>query len=77
MDSQMPPGNQAFTTGPWRTWFAWRPVRLFGSSRVIWCRQIYRRTVRCDFRRGMTDYSDNPRRYPSGPSDPARWLSQK
>lgn len=27
----------------WTSWFAWRPVRLTASNRVVWLQQIYRR----------------------------------
>lgn len=46
---------------------------MFGSSRLVWGRYVYRRAVRRDYARSLTDYSDSPDRFPSGPSDPARW----
>lgn len=30
-------------TGPWKKWFAWRPVKLHGER--IWFRQIFRRKI--------------------------------
>lgn len=76
MRPQLPISQIAFETGPWQPWFAWRPVRLFGTSRVVWGRRIFRRAVRRDFAPYLLDYSDTPSRFPSGASDPARWMGQ-
>lgn len=37
---------------------------------------IFRRAVRRDYAHPLIDYSDTPDRFPSGPSDPARWTGQ-
>lgn len=76
MRPQLPISQIAFETGPWQPWFAWRPVRLFGTSRVVWGRRTFRRVVRRDFAPYLLDYSDTPSRFPSGASDPARWMGQ-
>ena len=31
------------TLGPWKPWFAWRPVKFKGKR--VWLKKIYRRTV--------------------------------
>jgi hypothetical protein len=49
---------------------------MFGSARLVWGRTIYRRAVRHDFGRRLIDYSDTPDCFPSGASDPARWVGQ-
>ena len=33
--------------GPWREWFAWRPVRLGRHGRIAWLRTVKRRFVTC------------------------------
>lgn len=71
-----PDSEVAYETGPWEAWFAWRPVRLFGTSRLVWGKRIFRRAVRRDYKPRLIDYSDTPGRFPSGPSDPARWTGQ-
>jgi hypothetical protein len=76
LQPQPPKGSSAFETGPWQPWFAWRPVRLFGTSRIAWGQNIFRRAVRRDYARPLMDYSDTPARFPSGKSDPMRWSGE-
>ena len=47
----------------WVAWFAWRPVRLYGSGHFAWLCKIYRRSVR---RHGFSlhEYSNTPSEYP-------------
>jgi hypothetical protein len=55
------PPIEPFTA--WESWFAWRPVRLYMSSRYAWLRPIHRRCVR----KGVfmsCDYTDDPDAYP-------------
>ena len=33
---------------PWRTWFAWRPVRTV-AGQLVWLRKIYRRAYEKDY----------------------------
>ena len=43
----------------WENWFAWHPVRLYMTGRVVWLRHIHRRNVS---RSGVAtcDYTDQP-----------------
>jgi hypothetical protein len=48
----------------WERWYAWRPVKLYMSSRYAWLRQIYRR---CLHKNGIEtcDYTDMPEKFPA------------
>lgn len=45
MDDVLSKGNVARKTevGPWKPWFAWRPVQVNGKR--IWMKKIYRRSI--------------------------------
>ena len=58
--------REQINVGAWSGWFAWRPVRLFGTPHFAWLRTISRRPVR-DERRGVRmEYSDWPSENPPG-----------
>jgi hypothetical protein len=48
----------------WEPWYAWRPVKLYMSSRYAWLRVIYRR---CLHKNGIEacDYTDTPDNFPT------------
>jgi len=55
MRPRRPSSQIAFETGRWQPWFAWRPGRLFGTSRVLWGHRICRGVVRRDYAPGLLD----------------------
>jgi len=57
-------GNQ-FDVGEWEACFAWRPVRLYGTSKYAWLRKISRRPVLLGLYHLKMDYTDIPGEFPA------------
>ena len=53
----------------WTAWFAWFPIQLYMSPRMVWLRTVHRRYVRLH---GVEtcDYTDSPEDYPCPVQEP-------
>ncbi len=61
-DAAGPPKPSPLTIDSgWEPWYAWHPVRLYMSWRLVWLCKIHRRAIH---RSGMAmwDYTDRPER---------------
>jgi hypothetical protein len=56
--------NTLIIEGEWEPWFAWRPVRLYSTARLIWLRRIHRRGI-VKFGLATCEYTDAPDEFPS------------
>jgi hypothetical protein len=50
--------------GEWEPWFAWRPVRLYSTARLVWLRPLHRRWI-VKFGLATCEYTDAPDQFPT------------
>ncbi|HUO01218.1 MAG TPA: hypothetical protein VMU31_00450 [Rhizomicrobium sp.] len=55
--------NSALRVFPWRPWFAWRPVRLYMTKRLVWLKRLHRRCVIKPVGT-VCEYTDSPDEFP-------------
>ena len=55
-----------YDVGNWELWFAWRPVRFYGCTRIAWLRTISRRIVLTGPKHFHREYTDTPTDFPAG-----------
>lgn len=53
-----------FDVGIWQSWFAWRPVHLYGTARFAWLRRISKRHVLAGRNHLKAEYTDTPADFP-------------
>jgi hypothetical protein len=48
----------------WAAWFAWRPIRLYMSGKIVWLNWVFRRCVTHGNGFQTCDYTTEPDEFP-------------